>query len=66
LAQDISIPTWKLEELDMDFIKGFPRTRHQFDLIWVIVDRMTKLTHFIPVKTSFSAKEYAKLYIWKL
>ncbi|WMV59329.1 hypothetical protein MTR67_052714, partial [Solanum verrucosum] len=42
---------------------GLPRTRKQHDSIWVIVDRMTKSSHFIPVKVSFSAEDYAKLYI---
>ncbi|WMV33692.1 hypothetical protein MTR67_027077 [Solanum verrucosum] len=47
----------------MDFIVGLPRTRQQYDLIWVIVDRMTKLTHFILVKVSYTAEDYAKLYL---
>ncbi|WMV49918.1 hypothetical protein MTR67_043303 [Solanum verrucosum] len=47
----------------MDFIVGLPRTRRQHDSIWVIVDRMTKSAHCIPVKTSFSVEDYAKLYI---
>ncbi|WMV37503.1 hypothetical protein MTR67_030888, partial [Solanum verrucosum] len=42
---------------------GLSRTRRQHDCIWVIVDRMTKSAHFIPIKTSFSAEDYAKLYI---
>ncbi|WMV46526.1 hypothetical protein MTR67_039911, partial [Solanum verrucosum] len=41
---------------------GLPRTRRQHDSIWVIVDRMTKSAHFIHVKSSFMAKDYAKLY----
>ncbi|WMV38193.1 hypothetical protein MTR67_031578 [Solanum verrucosum] len=63
LSQDIEIPTWKWEDVIMDFIVGSPRTRRQHDSIWVIVDRMTKSAHFIPVKVSFSAEDYAKLYI---
>ncbi|KAH0710889.1 hypothetical protein KY284_012316 [Solanum tuberosum] len=61
--QDIPIPTWKWEEVNMDFIVGLPHTRRQHDSIWVIVDRMTKSAHFIPVKVSHSAEDYAKLYI---
>lgn len=49
----------------MDFIKGIPCTRCQHDLIWAIVNQMTKLAHFL-VKTSDTAKDYAKLYICKL
>ncbi|KAH0644892.1 hypothetical protein KY284_032776 [Solanum tuberosum] len=63
LSQAISIPTWKWEDLNMDFIVGLPRTRQQHDSIWVIVDQMTKSTHFLPVKVSYSAKDYAKLYL---
>ncbi|WMV45797.1 hypothetical protein MTR67_039182 [Solanum verrucosum] len=47
----------------MDFVVGLPQTRRQHDSIWVIVDRLTKATHFLPVKVSYSAEDYAKLYI---
>ena len=47
----------------MDFITGLPRTRRHHDSIWVIVDRMTKSSFFLAVKTIDSAEEYAKLYI---
>ncbi|WMV24814.1 hypothetical protein MTR67_018199 [Solanum verrucosum] len=63
LSQDINIPTWKWEDVDMDFVVGLPRTRRKHNSIWVIVDRMTKSAHFFPVKTSFTAEDYAKLYI---
>ncbi|WMV09790.1 hypothetical protein MTR67_003175 [Solanum verrucosum] len=63
LVQDISILIWKWEDLNMDFIMGLPQTRRQFVSIWVIVDRMTKADHFLPVKTSFSVEDYARLYI---
>ncbi|WMV19777.1 hypothetical protein MTR67_013162 [Solanum verrucosum] len=49
--------------ISMDFITGLPRFRRQHDSIWVIVDRMTKSAHFLPVKTTHSAEDYAKLYI---
>ncbi|WMV29847.1 hypothetical protein MTR67_023232 [Solanum verrucosum] len=63
LFQDINIPTWKWEEVNMDFVVGLPRTRSQHDFIRVIVDRMTKLAHFFPVKVTFSVEDYAKFYI---
>ncbi|WMV46414.1 hypothetical protein MTR67_039799 [Solanum verrucosum] len=63
LTQDIDIPTWEWEDVNMDFVVGLPRTRRQHDSIWVIVDRLTKSAHFLPVKVSYSAEDYAKLYI---
>ncbi|KAH0644963.1 hypothetical protein KY284_032847 [Solanum tuberosum] len=63
LSQVISIPTWKWEDLNMDFILGLPPTRRQHDSIWVIVDQMKKSAHFIPVKESYSVEEYVKLYL---
>ena len=47
----------------MDFITGLPRTRRQHDSIWVIVDRMTKSSRFLAVKTTYAARDYARLYI---
>ena len=47
----------------MDFIVGLPPTQKGFDLIWVIVDRLTKSAHFIPVSTRYRPHEYAALYI---
>ncbi|XP_070057278.1 uncharacterized protein [Nicotiana tomentosiformis] len=63
LIQNIEIPTWKWEVINMDFIIGLPRSYHKFDSIWVIVDRLTKSAHFLPVKTTYTAEDYAKLYI---
>jgi hypothetical protein len=50
LLQPLKVPEWKWEEIGMDFIVGLPRTRDGYDSIWVIVDRLTKVAHFIPVK----------------
>ena len=47
----------------MDFIRGLPCTRRQHDSIWVIVDTMTKSSHFLAVKTTDSADDYARFYI---
>jgi hypothetical protein len=46
----------------MDFITGLPRTIKGYDSIWVIVDRLTKTAHFLPVDTRYIASQYAKLY----
>ena len=47
----------------MDFVVGFPRTQKKYDSIWVVVDRLTKSSHFIPVKSIHSAGEYARIFI---
>jgi hypothetical protein len=60
------VPKWKWEEIEMDFIVGLPRTRDGYDLIWVIVDRLTKVSHFIPVKTTYTGAKLAELYMFKI
>jgi len=57
--QTLPIPSWKWEDISMDFIVGLPNTTQQHDSIWVIIDRLTKTAHFLPVHTSYSAKKYA-------
>ena len=47
----------------MDFIIGLPRTRKHHDSIRVIVDRMTKSSSFLAVKNTYSAEDYARIYI---
>ena len=63
LLQPLKIPTWKWEEISMDFVTGLPQTSAGYDAIWVIVDRLTKAAQFIPVKKTFSLEKLAKLYI---
>jgi hypothetical protein len=50
----------------MDFIVGLPRTQKGYDSIWVIVDRLTKVTHFIPVKTTYMRPQLVELYISRI
>ena len=47
----------------MDFVVGLPRTQKGHDSIWVIVDRLTKAAHFIPVRTNYGGEKLAKLYV---
>ena len=63
LLQPLQIPQWKWDEIGMDFIVGLPRTRAGFDSIWVVVDRLTKAAHFIPVKTTYNRAMLVELYM---
>jgi hypothetical protein len=58
LLQPLQVPEWKWEEIAMNFIVGLPRTQSGYDSICVIVDRLTKVAHFIPVKTTYSRIAY--------
>ena len=55
LLQPLTIPSGKWEDISMDFIVGLPKTAKGYDSIWVLVDRLTKSAHFIPVKTGYKS-----------
>ena len=61
--QRMPIPEWKWERIAIDFVVGLPKTLGRFDSIWVIVDRLTKSFHIIPVKLTYNAEKLAKLYV---
>ncbi|KAL0549074.1 hypothetical protein IC582_013554 [Cucumis melo] len=63
LLQPLSIPEWKWENVSMDFITGLPRTLRGFTVIWVVVDKLTKSTHFVPGKSTYTASKWAQLYM---
>jgi hypothetical protein len=54
---------FKWDEIVMDFIVGLPRTQSGYDSIWVIMDRLTMVAQFIPVKTTYSGPQLAELYM---
>jgi hypothetical protein len=62
LLQPLSIPEWKWDDISMDFIVGLPLIAHKFDSIWVIMDRLPKSTHFIPIHTCYDARRYEEIY----
>ena len=47
----------------MDFVTHLPRTSWKHDVVWVIMDRLTKLAHFLAVRMTFTLKEFCRLYI---
>ncbi|GKE14850.1 putative reverse transcriptase domain-containing protein [Tanacetum coccineum] len=63
LLQQPKIPVWTWERITMDFIVRLPRTPSGYDSIWVIVDRLTKSAHFLPVKTTDSMEKLNQLYL---
>nr|GEY39904.1 putative reverse transcriptase domain-containing protein [Tanacetum cinerariifolium] len=63
IAMYPEIPEWKWEKITMDFINKLPRTRSGHDLIWVIVDRLTKSAHFLAVREEYKTEKLARLYI---
>ena len=61
--QLLPILVWKWEKITMDFVTGLPWTERQHDAIWVIVDRLTKSSHFLPVNVEDSLEKLAQLYV---
>ncbi|GJX72924.1 reverse transcriptase domain-containing protein [Tanacetum coccineum] len=57
------IPVWKWERITMDFITKLPRTPSGYDSIWVIVDRLTKSAHFIPMNEKYKMEKLTRLYL---
>ncbi|GJW59260.1 putative reverse transcriptase domain-containing protein [Tanacetum coccineum] len=57
------IPMWKWERITMDFVTKLPKTSTGHDAIWVIVDRLTKSAHFIPIRATDSMETLTRLYI---
>jgi hypothetical protein len=66
LLHPLKIPEWKWKEIGMDFIVGLPRTLKGYDSIWVIMDRLTKVAHFILVKTTYKGSQLAELYMARI
>ncbi|GJX51185.1 putative reverse transcriptase domain-containing protein [Tanacetum coccineum] len=57
------IPEWKWDNITMDFITKLPRSSQGFDTIWVIVDRLTKSAHFLPIRENDPLDKLARLYL---
>ncbi|GKB35822.1 retrotransposon protein, putative, ty3-gypsy subclass [Tanacetum coccineum] len=63
LLQQPEIPEWKWEGIAMDFVTKLPRTSSGHDTIWVIVDRLTKSAHFLPMREDYKMDRLARLYL---
>nr|GEZ16336.1 reverse transcriptase domain-containing protein [Tanacetum cinerariifolium] len=58
-----TIPEWKWDNIMMDFITKLPKSPQGFDTIWVIVDRLTKSVHFLPIRETSPLDKLARLYL---
>lgn len=60
------MPEWKWDRVGTDFITGLPKSSKGHNSIWVIVDHLTKVAHFIPVNTTYDCSQLASLYIHRI
>ena len=63
LLQPLPIPEWKWEHITMDFVFKLPPITQRYDGIWVVVDRLTKSAHFLPIHEKFSPQKLAELFM---
>nr|GEY20900.1 putative reverse transcriptase domain-containing protein [Tanacetum cinerariifolium] len=66
LLQQLEIPEWKWEGIAMDFVTKLPKTNSGHDIIWVIIDRLTKSAQFLPMHEDFKIYRLARLYLNKI
>ncbi|KAL8103407.1 hypothetical protein AgCh_027832 [Apium graveolens] len=63
LLRPLEIPEWKWEHIAMDFMTGLPRTKTNRDAIWVIIDRLTKSAHFLPINERYTVEKLVDIYL---
>ena len=63
LLQPFPVPEWKWEVISMDFITRLPMNSRQHDSIMVVVDKLTKAAHFIPVKSMYDTGDIARIFM---
>ncbi|GJR90511.1 putative reverse transcriptase domain-containing protein [Tanacetum coccineum] len=63
LLQQLEIPEWKWEKITMDLVIKLPRSSGGYDTIWVIMDRLTKSAHFLPIREDYKTEKMARIYI---
>nr|GEV18469.1 retrotransposable element Tf2 [Tanacetum cinerariifolium] len=62
LLQPLDIPVWKWNKISMDFVTGLPQTQRRHDAIWVVVNRLTKSAHFLPIRKDYSISKLAETF----
>ena len=63
LLQPLKVAEWKWEHVMTDFVTHLPRTTQRHDAVWVIMDRLTELAHFLAVRMTFTLGEFSRLYM---
>nr|GFC06249.1 putative reverse transcriptase domain-containing protein [Tanacetum cinerariifolium] len=63
LLQQQKIPKWKWEKLAMDLVTKFPRSSSGYDAIWVVMNRLTKSAHFLPIREDYKTEKLERIYI---
>nr|GEU30235.1 putative reverse transcriptase domain-containing protein [Tanacetum cinerariifolium] len=66
LLQQPEIPVWKWEKITMDLVTKLPKSSSGYDTIWVIIDRLTKFAHFLPIREDYKMKKLVRIYINKI
>ena len=66
LLHPLEVAKWKWEHITIDFMTHLPRTPWKHDAVWVIVDRLTKLAHFLAARMTFTLEELCRLYIQEI
>ena len=62
LLQPLEVLEWKWDHIEMDFVNGFLRSQKGNNAIFIVIDNLSKVAHFLPVKDSKSAVQLAELY----
>ena len=63
LLNPILIPQWKWDNIAMDIVSSLPLTQKKHDSVWVIIDKLTKSAHFIPIRIDYSMDRLVELYV---
>lgn len=63
LLQSLKVLEWKLEHISIDFVMRLAKTSKKFNVIWVIMDRLTKSAHFLPIQATYPLDQLAQLYV---